>query len=176
MTIGTRTRALAQQPDSHLPSGEPEPAVPSCCRMSHGQRSGNSRPALATKKPDMFEVGEKFEMLDDPVGPPAVSAAAAGGAAAEAGDGGQQAVQRVEAAGAGEDVPMLSARAKELELNEPRMSTLSLFTPWHVVAVGLHIVGIPPPQSDLTAVFCNRKMGAARVEVAPLACKRPRRR
>ncbi len=110
----------------------------------------------------------------DPVEPPAVPAAAAGGAAAEAGDGGQQGALGAEAAGAG--VQMLSAEVKELQLNEPHKSAMAMFTPWHVVAMGLQIAGIPLPQSGQTRVLTNLQKAAALAGVGPLACKRPRRR
>ncbi|KAG2426598.1 hypothetical protein HXX76_012914 [Chlamydomonas incerta] len=121
--------------------------------ISHDERGDTSRPDVAATMPSC-ERGEELEELDEPLDRPAAATTAAGGSAAMA--EGTAPEQSEEA-----DVVALLARVDALEVNEPHKSALSLFTPWHVVDVGLQLAGICPPQSGQAQVKSALEMATA---------------
>ncbi|KAG2430047.1 hypothetical protein HYH02_013874 [Chlamydomonas schloesseri] len=129
--------------------------------ISHDDRDdGTSQPDVAaTDRAPLCERGRELEEFDEPVERPAAAAAtiAAGGPTAVA-EG--TAAQEAELTGAAA-VGALTARADALEVNEAHKGALSLFTPWHVVEVGLKLAGIPPPQSGQAKVMSALEMAAA---------------
>jgi hypothetical protein len=109
----------------------------------------------ATDEAPVCERGTELEEFDEPVERPAAAAAITAGGPTAVAEG--AAAQEASAAAVG----ALTARVDALEVNEAHKGALSLFTPWHVVEMGLKLAGIPPPQSGQALVMSALETAAA---------------